>query len=120
VGDGTAHVELQLPALMLHTRGEDLVQVTASARSLSRRVAVFSSAHEPSLATPVTIRMLSCDGLAMAVGEVVSTTHGVGFAVRLRASTEPFRRLADAYHATGRMSAQRPPELLEPIVVQLM
>lgn len=109
-----------LPATMLVLRKPKLLQLHARVSEISRSAAFVSSTFQPVPGQQVVMRVSCKDGAGVAVGTVQTNLKGVGFSVRVHASTGEYRDYADLVRAflEGKMSS--PPALTEPIFVQIL
>jgi len=110
---------IELPALMLFCRASEIVQTSAHITAISRHAAVLATSHRPPKGAQLSMRIVTRDGVGMAVAVVVSMFGEAAFAVRFRAATDTFRRFVAAGQGGGASVGARP-DLLEPITIQLV
>jgi len=105
---------------MLVLRKPKLLQLHARVTEISRSAAFVSCTFQPTPGQQVVLRVSCKDGAGVAVGSVQTNLKGVGFSVRILASTGEYRDYADLVRAfvQGKMSG--PPALTEPIFIQLL
>lgn len=109
-----------LPANMLVLRKPRLLQLRARVTEISRSAAFVSCTYQPTPGQQVVIRVSCKDGAGVAVGAVQTNLKGVGFSLRVQASTGEYRDYADKVRRFLQGKLSSPPALTEPLFVQIL